>query len=338
MAGRILRGAVVGASSLLGKELAEELSKATAVVWDLTLLDTEEAGGQMTAAGDEAMVIQPISAEAFSGIDVAFFAGDAATTLAFWKSAHAAGASIVDLTGALEGQPQVLACAPSIKGGTAANLATVALVPAHPAAVMLGMLQARLESVGLTRMVATVLRPASECGSAGVEELHQQTVGLLAFKPLKKDVYDTQVAFNVVASLGEAAKVSLETVSATIHRQLGALLGGEAAERIALQLIQAPVFHGYTASVFLEFGPGVDTATVRAVLHGDGLEMVDERSPSNESAAGKDEIVLSVSAAASKDGSCFWVWMAADNLRIAARNAAGCAVELAALRPADGVH
>ncbi len=338
MAGKILRGAVVGASSLLGKELAEELSKATAFVWDLTLLDTEEAGGQMTAAGEEAMVIQTISAEAFSGIDVAFFAGDAATALAFWKSAHVAGASIVDLTGALEGQPQVLVRAASMTGGPAANLATVALVPAHPVAVMLGMLQARLESFGLTRMIATVLRPASECGSAGVEELHQQTVGLLAFKPLKKDVYDTQVAFNVVSSLGEAAKVSLETVSATIHRQLGMLLGVEVAERMVLQLIEAPVFHGYTASVFLEFGPGVDAETLRAALHGEGLEVAAEPSPSNESAAGKDEIVLSVSAAASKDGSCFWVWMAADNLRIAARNAAGCAVELAALRPADGVH
>lgn len=338
MAGRILRGAVVGASTLLGKELAEELSRATAVVWDLTLLDTEEAGGQMTAAGEEAMVIQPISAEAFSGIDVAFFAGDATTALAFWKSAHAAGASIVDLTGALEGQPQVVVRAASIKGGTAADLATVALVPAHPVSVMLGMLQARLESVGLTRMVATVLRPASECGSAGVEELHQQTVGLLAFKPLKKDVYDTQVAFNLVASLGEAAKMSLETVRATIQRQLGTLLGGEAADRIALQLIEAPVFHGYTASVFLEFRPGVEAGTVRAALHGEGLEVVDEPSPSNESAAGKDEIVLSVSAAASKDGSCFWVWVAADNLRITAKNAAACAVELAALRPANGVH
>ncbi len=338
MAGRILRGAVVGASSLLGKELAEELSKATAVVWDLTLLDAEEAGGQMTAAGEEAMVIQPISAEAFSGIDVAFFAGEAATTLAFWKNAHEAGASIVDLTGALEGQPQVLVRAAGMKGGTAANLATVALVPAHPVAVMLGMLQARLQAFGLTRMAATVMRPASECGSAGVEELHQQTVGLLAFKPLKKDVYDTQVAFNLVSSLGEAAKVSLETVRATIHRQLGSLLGGEGADRIVLQLIEAPVFHGYTASVFLEFGSGVEAETVRAALHGEGLDVVEEPSPSNESAAGKDEVVVSVSAAASREGSCLWVWMAADNLRIAATNAVACATELAPLRPADGVH
>ncbi len=338
MAGKILRGAVVGASTLLGKELAEVLNRAKDVVWDLTLLDAEEAGGQITAAGEEALVIQPISAEAFSGIDVAFFAGDAATALAFWKSAQAAGASIVDLTGALEGQPQVLVRSPLIKGGTAPDLTTVAVVSAHAVAVMLGLLHARLQPLGLTRMAATVLQPASECGSAGVEELHQQTVGLLSFKPLKKDIYDTQVAFNVVASLGDAAKVSLETVRAKIGRHLGVLSGGAAVDRMALQLLQVPVFHGYTMSVFLELVAGVEEDAVRVALRGGEFELVEEPLPSNESVAGKDEVVLSMSAAKSKDGSAFWVWMAADNLRLAASHAAACAMELAALRPASGVH
>jgi aspartate-semialdehyde dehydrogenase len=338
MAGRKLRGAVVGAGSLLGKELAEELNRAKNVVWDLTLLDAAEAGGQITAAGDEALVIQPISADSFAGIDVAFFAGDEATTASFWKAAHAAGASIVDLTGALEGQPQVLVRAPSIEGSAAPDLATVAVVSAHPAAVMLALVYARLQPLGLTRMAATMLQPASECGSAGVEEVHQQAVGLLTFKPLKKDIYDTQVAFNVVASLGDAAKVSLEIVRAKISRHLGVLSGGVAADTMTLQLIQVPVFHGYTASVFLEFMGGVEESAVRVALDGGVLQLLDEPSPSNESVAGKDEILLSMTTTKAKEGSAFWVWMAADNLRLVARNAVACAMELADLRPTSGVN
>ncbi len=82
MAGKTWRGAVVGASTLLGKELAEELNGATDAVWDITLLDAEDAGGTMTAAGDEALVIQPIAADSFVGIDVVFFAGEGSTALA----------------------------------------------------------------------------------------------------------------------------------------------------------------------------------------------------------------------------------------------------------------
>ena len=42
MAIRTLRAAIVGASTLLGRELAEQLNDAAAA-WDLTLLDSEDA-------------------------------------------------------------------------------------------------------------------------------------------------------------------------------------------------------------------------------------------------------------------------------------------------------
>jgi aspartate-semialdehyde dehydrogenase len=336
MAGKILRSAVVGASTLLGKELAEELNDGSAGVWDLTLLDTEESGGTITAAGDEAMVIQPLSAESFAGMDVVFFAGEGSTALAFWKAAHAGGASIVDLTGALEALPQVLVCSPLVEGSAQPDLATVAVVPAHPAAVMLSLVRRRLSPLGLTRMVATVLQPASAFDSAGVEEMHQQTVSLLSFKPLKKEIYDAQVAFNVVASLGEAAKTNLEMVGERIGRHIQSLTGES--DSIALQLLQAPVFHGYTASVFLEMPSGSSEEALCAALAGDVLQLVEEGAPSNENVAGKGEVLLSVKAASAKAGSGFWLWMAADNLRFAARNAVASALELVQLRPASGVQ
>jgi len=338
MAGKILRAAVVGASTLLGKELADELNGATNAVWDITLLDAEDAGGTITAAGDEAMVIQTISELSFVGIDVAFFAGESSTTLEFWKAAQVAGASIVDLTGALEGQAHVLVRSPLVEGGARPNISTLAAVSAHPAAIMLALAKAKLHSTGLVRMAATVLQPASELGNAGVEEVHQQTVGLLSFKPLKKDIYDAQVAFNVVASLGAAAKLNLENSRDKIHRQIGILDGEGVGDSVTLQLLQAPVFHGYTASVFVEMSQVLDAERVRTTLLGDASQLLEEESPSNEMVAGKGEVLVRVTAISAKEGSAFWLWMAADNLRLAARNAAACALELVQLKPMSGVQ
>lgn len=338
MAGKILRGAVVGASTLLGKELAEELNGATNAVWDITLLDAEDAGGTITAAGDEALVIQPISALSFVGMDVVFFAGEGSTTLEYWKVAQSAGASIVDLTGALEGQPNVLVRSPLVDGGIQPDLATVAEVSAHPAAIMLAMATERLRREGLTRMAATLLQPASELGNAGVEEVHEQTVGLLSFKPLRKDVFDAQVAFNMVASLGAAAKSDLKNTRETIHRHIGILDGNGATDSVTLQLLQAPVFHGYTASIFVEISKLQDEELVRKALLGDGSKLFEEESPSNEIVAGKGEVLFHITATSAKDGSAFWLWMAADNLRLAARNAAACALELVRLKPTSSVQ
>ena len=337
MAAKIIRGAIVGASSLLGKELAEELNAATEAVWDITLLDAEDAGGTITAAGDEALVIQTISADSFVGIDVAFFASEGSTALQFRKAAHAAGAAIVDLTGALEAQPHTQVRSPLVGDASPLDLATTAAISAHPAAIMLALVGNKLRASGLQRIAATVLQPASELGNAGVEEVHQQTVGLLSFKPLQKDIYDAQVAFNLVASLGSASKTNLESTRDKIFRHTR-LLTGSADDSVALQLLQAPVFHGYTASVFLELSQPLEADALRHILLGQHSQLLEEESPSNELAAGKGEVLLRVTQTPATIGSAFWLWMAADNLRLSARNAAACAFELLQLKPTGSVQ
>jgi aspartate-semialdehyde dehydrogenase len=337
MAGKIVRAAIVGASTLLGKDLAEELNAATATAWDISLFDAEDAGGTITAAGDEAIVIQSIGPDSFVGMDVVFFAGDASTALQFWKAAHAAGASVVDLTGVLEGQPNVQVRSPLVEHGPALDLATTAAVSAHPASIMLAVVTNRLRESGLTRLAATVLQPASELGNAGVEELHQQTVGLLSFKPLQKEIYDAQVAYNLLAALGSSSKGSLQSTSEKILRETS-LLTGLPNDVVTLQLLQAPVFHGYTASVFVELSQKLEDDALRNALMGMHSQLLEEDSPSNEVAAGKGEILLRITQAESKNGSAFWLWMAADNLRLAARNASACALELLHLKPTKGVQ
>src|SRR4051812_3783757 len=102
MAMRLYRIGVVGASSLAGKELADELGESQLAASNVVLLEDDEgAEGQVTSAGEEAAFIQKIEPETFDGMDFAFFTGDAETTKRHWQEARRAGASIVDLTYAL---------------------------------------------------------------------------------------------------------------------------------------------------------------------------------------------------------------------------------------------
>lgn len=80
MTSTILHAAIVGASSLLGKELADELNRSGGAVWEITLLDVADSAGQVTAAGDEPLVIQELTDDSFTGMDVVFFASDPAAT------------------------------------------------------------------------------------------------------------------------------------------------------------------------------------------------------------------------------------------------------------------
>src|SRR5438270_1762602 len=343
MTNREYRIGIVGASSLVGKELSEELGASSLAASDFVLLDEEDAAGQLTAAADEVAFIQRLEASSFERMDFVFFAGGAEVTKKHWEGARRGGASIVDVTYALEGEKNVLVRAPWIAevlaGKTQHNvpdLNTPAVVVAHPVAVMLGLVAGRLETkLALSSVAATVMEPASEYGREAMDELHQQTVNLLSFQTLPREQYDAQVSFNLLPQLGEAAKVKLGLTEQRIRRHYAELSEGRL-PLLAMQMVQAPVFHGYVLSMLVELGRAASVAEVEAALAGDHIDLVSAASdpPSNLSAAGQEDIMVRVRKDSNdgEKGTRFWIWLAADNLKLMALNAIACAAEVGQLR------
>jgi aspartate-semialdehyde dehydrogenase len=339
------RIAIVGAGSLRGKELNEALGESAFATADFVLLDDESSLGKIEAVGEEAAVVQMVDPGSFERADFVFFAGDEANTLKHWKNAARSGASILDLTYALEGEPDVLVRSPWVReelngasGKATPDLKTPAIVPAHPAAVALALLLLRLKKAGAVASAwATVLEPATEHGRVAMDELHQQTISLLSFQGLPKEVYDAQVAFNLLPVLGENAKVDLAATEARIRRHY-ALLSGGRLPAVNLQLIHAPVFHGYGISLGIELEQPTAIEEVEAALTGEHVDVVlgDADAPSNLSTAGEEDIMVRVRG--EDGGQRFWLWAAADNLKLSALNAVACALELRRLRPQGTVQ
>jgi aspartate-semialdehyde dehydrogenase len=355
MTNREYRIGIVGASSLVGKELSEELGASSLAASDFVLLDEEEAAGQVTAAADEVSFIQRLEASSFERMDFVFFAGGNAETKKHWQQARRAGTSIVDLTYALEEEKDVLVRAPwfsevlgvgEVPGGKrqhkVPDLNTPAVVVAHPVAVMLALVAGRLQSkLALTSVAATVMEPASEYGREAMDELHQQTVNLLSFQTLPREQYDAQVSFNLLPELGEAAKVKLGVTEQRIRRHYAELSEGRLPV-LAMQIVQAPVFHGYVLSMLVELGGAASVNEVESALAGDHIDLVSAASdpPSNLSAAGQEDIMVRVRKDSGEEdkGTRFWIWLAADNLKLMALNAIACATELGRLRPLGKVQ
>ena len=343
-----LKIAIVGAGSLRGKELNDALADSPFADADFVLMDDEAALGTVEAVADEITFIQRIDPDSFKHVDFVFFAGDQDLTLKHWQSASRAGASIIDLSGALEGKPGVLVRAPWVDGELqppskeTPGLETPAIVPAHPVSVSLAILLGRLSQtapVGISS--ATVLEPASEYGRAALDELHQQTVKLLSFQELPRLVYDTQVAFNTTPSFGEAATISLASSESRIRRHFSLLSAGRLSD-VAVQLLHAPVFHGYGISLAVEIANPTSLDQVEAALAGEHVEIVtaDSDPPTNLTVAGQENILVRVRPHNTKEQETtrFWIWAGLDNLRFATFNALACALELKRLRPSGEVQ
>lgn len=332
------RVAIVGAGSLKGKEVAEVLDQRNFPSSEIKLLDDDEALGQLEALKDEVTFIQSIRSEQFERVDFTFFASDADCTRKNWKQAVKSGSAIVDLSYALEDEPGAVLRSPWVERqlgqSITPQLEPVPVVVAHPIAIVLALLLLRVRSTAtIKRAVGTVFEPASEHGQKGMDELHEQTVNLLSFQELPKNVFDVQVAFNMVARYGEHSTSTLASISERVLKHYKKITGGGAPVP-SIQVLQAPVFHGHAASLNLQLERAADLAQISTALAGEHVAVIgsSEDAPSNVSAAGQGDILVALTPDFT-DANSFWIWAASDNLRVVASTAVEAAESIAASRP-----
>jgi len=311
--------AVVGGDSLLGRELRELLAEAK----PSPRVELITGASEQLASDDEEedLAMVPLTAESLKGASVAFLAGTPASSRRALKIAPK-NTVLIDLTSALEEQPSARLRAPAVETGAETNRDAIQVV-AHPAAIAIAMFLTRVaECAPVRRSVIHVFEPASERGQKGLDELQQQNVAVLSFQKLKTDVFDTQLAFAMLARYGEEADEPLEGVENRVAKHLASLLASRASIPMpSLRLIQAPVFHGHSFSAWVEFAENPGVEALQSALHGEGIDVHRDEPPSNVGVAGQSGLsVGAVSADVNQPRAC-WFWMASDNFRLAAANA-----------------
>src|SRR5215469_15017396 len=108
------RIAIVGASSLRGKELKQVLEDRNFPAEEIVLLDESVMAGTLTEAGGEPTFIRALEEDSFNKVRFAFFAGIPADTERNWQAAQAAGATVIDLTGVLAANGKATSWIPSL--------------------------------------------------------------------------------------------------------------------------------------------------------------------------------------------------------------------------------
>jgi aspartate-semialdehyde dehydrogenase len=336
--------AIVGASSFRGKELKQVLEDRHFPAGEIVLLDQSVMAGTLTEAAGEPTFIRELAEDSFDGVRFAFFAGTPADAARNWEAAQRAGATVIDLTGGTAASGRATAWIPALgpvlaPRPPAAAKGPVANGPAHPGAyyspptpaIVACTLAAALSQFDPARIVVVLFPPVSEREQPGIEELESQTANLLSFRPIAKEIFDEQVAFNLLSAYGGESRPSLESVRQGIVRDVSAYLAGRALVP-AIQLVQAPVFYGYAFTAFAEFKSALSNQDVEAAFAELGVK-VDahgEAGPTNIGIAGESEIHLGPMAADPAIAAGQWFWGVADNLRLAATNAVRIAEELVA--------
>jgi aspartate-semialdehyde dehydrogenase len=327
---------LLGGESLVGKDFQARFEDA-GLKADLT---PAAAGHGVTAMiappsaddDDDLAVIPAVDGDLIAAAKVIVLAGAAEEARAAFALArqHQGRAAVVDLTGELATQPEARVRAPFFETKPPAG-PVVHSIP-HPAAYLLAHFLTHLhQSQPVRRAVATIFEPASMSGLRAINELQRQAIGLFTFKPLPKDVFGEQLAFNLVARPGEESTIGWAGREKRIERDLASLLAVDGVVPMpSLRLVQAPVFHGYAVSLWVEFANAVKITSLLDHLRDEGIDLrTDELDPPNNvNMAGQSGYAAGSVEVDHNDSRACWFWLAADNHQLAAELAVDVVREL----------
>lgn len=323
--------AVIGATGSVGETLVQLLEERDFPVASLhPIASGDSAGGSVSFKGKN-LRVRALESFDFSTVRLAFFSAGESVIRQYVAQAQAAGCAVIDLAAALPTlqAPRVI---PEVNPQVLETLSAPYLLanPSAPSIVLATVLAALREQLSLQRVAVTACLAVSSRGRAGVSELARQTAELLNGRSFEPQLFDRQVAFNLLAQV--------DTPDAEGHGALERRMAVELKEllkapelKVSATCIQAPVFFGDSFSVSLQCASAVDLQKVCAALEAaPALEYVEfgDYPTAVGDAVGQDVVYVGRVRAGLDDPSELNLWIASDNVR---KGAALNAVQLAEL-------
>ncbi|MFA5353003.1 MAG: aspartate-semialdehyde dehydrogenase [Thermodesulfovibrionales bacterium] len=325
--------AVVGATGAVGNEMIDLLEEREFPVGGLRLFASERSEGESLTFEGSDIFVETLSEDSFRGVDIALFSAGSERSKQWAPVALKSGCVVIDNSSQWRTNSEVPLVVPEVnpqdlkwhKGLIAnPNCSTIQLVmalkPIHDAA-------------RIKRIVVTTFQAVSGTGKKAMDELFQQTVDLLNFREVGREVYPHQIAFNLIPHIDSFLENGYTKEEMKLVNETRKIMG-DSSIMVTATTVRVPVFRSHAESVNIEMVKKISAIEVRELLsRAPGITVFDapEKNvyPLPLDVAGKDDVYVGRIRDDESIETGINMWVVADNLRKgAALNAVQIAEEL----------
>lgn len=325
--------AVVGATGAVGIEMIRTLEKRNFPVGKLTLLASARSSGKQLTFKGQPITVQTLTQDSFAGIDIALFSAGGDISRDFAPAAVKAGCVVIDNSSAFRMNPEVPLVVPEINASAVKDHRGIISNPNCTTIITLMALYPLHVAFGVLRIFASSYQAVSGTGAKAIEELERQVGEIVAGRPVTRNVYPHQIAFNVIPQVDSFLPTGYTKEEMKMENE-GRKIMSHPTFRASVTCVRVPVYRAHAVAVSAEFERPITVESARAVLaNAQGLDVVDfpEKSeypvPLNASEKYNCHVGRLRLDCALDNGLCFWV--AGDQLlKGAALNAVQIAEEL----------
>src|SRR5688572_20555186 len=272
--------AVVGATGAVGIEMIKTLDRRNFPVGKLTLLASARSAGKKLKAGSRTIAVEELTAGSFEGVDIALFSAGGSISREFAPIAARAGCVVVDNSSAFRMDDSVPLVIPEINAADLKSHKGIIANPNCTTAVTLMALYPLHQAFYAKRIFASSYQAVSGTGAKAIEELQRQVFQVVHGKPVTREVYPHQIAFNVLPHVDSFLPNGYTKEEMKMQNE-GRKIMHHPTFRASVTCVRVPVYRAHSVAVSAEFERPLSVEEAHEVLaKAPGLELVDE--PANK--------------------------------------------------------
>ena len=267
--------AVVGATGAVGIEMIKTLEKRNFPVGKLTLLASARSAGKKLKFRGEDIAVKELTKDSFTGVDIALFSAGGSISKEYAPAAVKAGCVVVDNSSAFRMEESVPLVVPEINAADIPKHKGIIANPNCTTAITLMALYPLHQAFNVKRIFASSYQAVSGTGAKAIEELERQVGEVVAGKPVTKEVYPHQIAFNVLPHVDSFLPTGYTKEEMKMENE-GRKIMHHPSFRASVTCVRVPVYRAHSVAVSAEFEKPVSVEAARKVLAAaPGIDVVD---------------------------------------------------------------
>jgi len=332
MGDKSFRVAVVGATGAVGNLMVQVLEERAFPVAELKLLASARSVGRTLNFKGSSIGVEELREDSFKDIEMALFSAGGAVSRKFGPVAAEAGCIVIDNSSAFRMDPKVPLIVPEVNPEAVIPRPGIIANPNCSTIQMVVALKPIHDAVGIRRIVVTTFQAVSGTGKRAIEELRRQVAQLSEGRPVTREIYPHQIAFNCFPHIGAFLDNGFTEEEMKMVNETRKIFN-DPDIAVCATTVRIPVYYGHSEAVNIETRRPISVAEVRDLLgRAEGVVVVDD--PSNAGyplpidAAGRDETFVGRIRQDPSVENGLAMWVVADNIR---KGAATNAVQIAEL-------
>ena len=265
------RVAILGATGAVGQEFLNLIEERKFPFSELRLLASSRSAGKKIAFMGKEYTVEETTADSFAGIDIALFAGGAASK-EFAPHAVKAGAVVIDNSSAFRMDPEVPLVVPEVNPEAIKKHKGIIANPNCSTIIMVMGLKPLYDLAKIRRIVVSTYQAVSGAGKEGMAELEEQVAALSSGKEPAANILPVgslpkhyQIAFNLIPQIDVFMDNLYTKEEMKMIDETKKIIGDDAL-RITATTVRVPVYRSHAESVNVEFESEISLDAARQAL------------------------------------------------------------------------